>query len=203
MRKVGFACAIVSLLVCFFGCEPIVSFEATVLQVSSDGQYITVVQQESLAETGLFTVNVEQADIRDGKGEYPLSEIGPGDRVTVRYMGVAHNPDRHPDKFPASDVVLREYHSASFAATVLETLGNATTLLVEPEESSVERNTADRISVGLSDALIYGAKEAAWLNGPISPQDLNEGDKVIICYDGAIAESYPAQIMSCTLILME
>ncbi len=53
-------------------------------------------------------------------------------------------------------------------------------LLVEPEEGSVERNSADRIEVYLQD-------KTSW---PIP----RVGDKVLVVYDGQLQETYPARI---------
>ena len=82
----------------------------------------------------------------------------------------------------------QEQQSAVFLASVLEVTEK--TLLVEPEQDSVERASADRISVSL-------AQDAELLNlagDSRTPADIHVGDTVEITYDGVIAESYPAQI---------
>lgn len=66
----------------------------------------------------------------------------------------------------------------SFTAEVLEVHNNY--LLVEPEENSRERSSADKIQISLKD-------REPW---PI-PQ---VGDTVTVVYNGEIQEIYPAQI---------
>ena len=70
---------------------------------------------------------------------------------------------------------------AEFEAIVLE---NDTQLLVEPVEGSPERNSSDQIVLHL----------------PQSLDTLKPGDRIIIGYDGEIAESYPAQIFNVVYI---
>lgn len=68
--------------------------------------------------------------------------------------------------------------SYSFRATVLKTM--ASSILVQPAEDSNESKSADKISVSTQNLAIGF--------------DINEGDEIIVYYDGLIAESYPAQI---------
>lgn len=70
---------------------------------------------------------------------------------------------------------------AEFEAIVLE---NDTQLLVEPVEGSPERNSSDQIVLHLPQAL----------------ESLQPGDRIIVGYDGEIAESYPAQIFNVAFI---
>ena len=70
---------------------------------------------------------------------------------------------------------------AEFEAVVL---GNDTQLLVEPVEGSPERNSSDKIVLHLPQPL----------------DTLQPGDRIIIGYDGVIAESYPAQIFNVVYI---
>ena len=70
---------------------------------------------------------------------------------------------------------------AEFEAIVLE---NDTRLLVEPVEGSPERNSSDQIVLHLPQAL----------------DTLKPGDRIIVGYDGVIAESYPAQIFNVVYI---
>ena len=70
---------------------------------------------------------------------------------------------------------------AEFEAIVLE---NDTQLLVEPVEGSPERNSSDQIVLHLPQAL----------------DTLKPGDRIIVGYDGEIAESYPAQIFNVAFI---
>lgn len=67
---------------------------------------------------------------------------------------------------------------ATFQATILEIHDNY--YLVEPVEGSAELNSADQITVSITS-----------IN--VSPKP-KVGDILEIVYDGAIAESYPAQI---------
>lgn len=64
---------------------------------------------------------------------------------------------------------------AEFEAIVLE---NDTQLLVEPVEGSPERNSSDKIVLHLPQAV----------------ESLQPGDRILVGYNGEIAESYPAQI---------
>lgn len=70
---------------------------------------------------------------------------------------------------------------AEFEAIVLE---NDTQLLVEPVEGSPERNSSDKIVLHLPQPL----------------DTLKPGDRIIVGYDGEIAESYPAQIFNVAFI---
>lgn len=67
---------------------------------------------------------------------------------------------------------------STFQATILEIHDGY--YLVEPVEGSAERNSADQITVPMTD-----------MNASLEPE---VGDILEIEYDGSIAESYPAQI---------
>jgi len=83
----------------------------------------------------------------------------------------------------------------SFNANVLE--NGQSYLLVEPEDGSQELSSADKISISLGKATLVNA------NGDeIKVDDIKEGDRVQIFYDGQIAESYPAQIHNCSKIVL-
>ncbi|MDZ4132911.1 MAG: hypothetical protein U1E11_07210 [Dethiobacteria bacterium] len=81
-----------------------------------------------------------------------------------------------------SDQVDEEF---SFVATVLE--NNQSNLLVEPAEGSIELSSSDKFVVHVGDDIIAIAV----------------GDQVMIIYSGEIAESYPAQIWSFRVQLMD
>ncbi len=66
--------------------------------------------------------------------------------------------------------------TVTYQATILEIHDNS--YLVEPVEGSAELNSADQITVPMT-------------NMNVSPE---VGDTLEIVYDGEIAESYPAQI---------
>ena len=83
-----------------------------------------------------------------------------------------------------------ENKGSSFVATVLENNGNS--LLVEPREGSDELRSADKIVVYVKDAKLIGEDSKE-----INMEDITVGTQVEISYDGAIAESYPAQIRGC------
>ena len=68
--------------------------------------------------------------------------------------------------------------TATFQATIIEIQDDC--YLVEPVEGSVELNSADRITIPMT-------------NMEPSPEP-EVGDVLEIEYDGSIAESYPAQI---------
>lgn len=84
----------------------------------------------------------------------------------------------------------------SFVATVLES--NRSDLLVEPVENSAELSSADRIVVHLGDSVITDPEGIE-----IDVSKIEAGDKVKIIYDGSIAESYPAQIWSFRVQLID
>lgn len=75
----------------------------------------------------------------------------------------------------------------SFVANVLEI--NQSNLLVEPVEGSVELSSADRIVAHIGDAIIEDQE-----GDEVDITALEVEDKVMIFYDGMIAESYPALI---------
>lgn len=89
----------------------------------------------------------------------------------------------------------QEDDGVSFVATVLE--NNQSSLLVEPAEGSVELSSADRIVAHVSDAIIIDPEGIE-----VDITAVKVGDKVMIFYDGSIAESYPAQIWSFRVQLM-
>ena len=76
-----------------------------------------------------------------------------------------------------------------FTATVVES--GATWIVVQPDEGTLERNTANRIEVSLYVHYTDGNIAATGVQGTFSP-----GDRVRITYDGAIQEIYPARISS-------
>ncbi len=84
----------------------------------------------------------------------------------------------------------------SFFATVLE--NNQSNLLVEPAEGSAELSSADRIVVYLEDAMITDAQ-----GNKVDVIAIEIGSQVKIIYDGIIAESYPAQIRSYRVQIVE
>lgn len=83
----------------------------------------------------------------------------------------------------------------SFIGTVLE--NGADNLLVEPAEGSSELASADKIQVFIGENTQLSSKGKT-----ITPEDIEEGSRVEIFYNGAIAESYPAQINSCYKIVL-
>lgn len=86
-----------------------------------------------------------------------------------------------PDNFKDIDTLFYTYEendlTSSFTARIIELDDQAA--LVEPLEGESERQSADRIYVGIRDFENIGAKQ---------------GDLVQIFYTGCIMESYPAQI---------
>ncbi len=78
-----------------------------------------------------------------------------------------------------------------FVAIVLE--NNRSNLLVQPEKGSDVLRSADKITVYINDdvkLLDSQGKE-------IGIDDIGAGERVQVFFDGAIAESYPAQIHRC------
>lgn len=69
-----------------------------------------------------------------------------------------------------------------FKGTVLEVRDSS--ILVEPFEDEWERNSADQIDVGIGSLEMKEETKA----------ELKEGEEVLVGYNGAIAETYPAQL---------
>ncbi len=90
----------------------------------------------------------------------------------------------------------QEAEEYSFVATVLE--NNQSSLLVEPAEGSIELSSSDRIVAHVSDAMITDTK-----GNKVDITAIAVGDQVMIVYSGEIAESYPAQIWSFRVQLMD
>lgn len=90
----------------------------------------------------------------------------------------------------------RKDEESSFVATVLEI--NQSNLLVEPAEGSTELSSADRIVAHAGDAIFLDSEGAE-----VDISAVEVGDRVIIFYDGVIAESYPAQIWSFRVQIVE
>ncbi|MBM7581607.1 hypothetical protein JOD02_000430 [Caldicoprobacter guelmensis] len=80
---------------------------------------------------------------------------------------------------------------ASFNADVLE--NNQSSLLVQPVEGSRELSSADKIVVYINDDVKLVDSQGK----EIEVSQIKAGDKVQVFYNGAIAESYPAQIHKC------
>ncbi len=90
----------------------------------------------------------------------------------------------------------QEEEGVSFVATVLE--NNQSNLLVEPAQGSVELSSADRIVVHLGDAVIIDPQ-----GNEVNISVVEIGSQIKVLYDGSIAESYPAQIWSFRIQLMD
>ncbi len=71
-------------------------------------------------------------------------------------------------------------------------------MLVEPVEGSVELSSADRIVAHVGDAVITDPQ-----SDEVDITAVEAGRKVVIYYDGMIAESYPAQIWSFRIKLID
>lgn len=84
----------------------------------------------------------------------------------------------------------------TFEAEVIDTKD---TLLITPDEESNEIKSSDRISVGIPKDVKILNKEG----NAISKEDLKPGDILRISYNGAIAESYPAQITASSIELID
>jgi len=95
-----------------------------------------------------------------------------------------------------SDQEDEEFSFVAFVAAVLE--NNQSSLLVVPAEGSIELSSSDRIVAHVSDAIITDAK-----GNKVDITAIAVGDQVMIVYSGEIAESYPAQIWSFRVQLMD
>ena len=102
--------------------------------------------------------------------------------ITLSFVACGSQNANNTDS-PSSDNT-PDSEAVFFEATVLEVAENG--LLVEPAENSSERKSSDRISVSLSG--LDSSQSDALL------QEIIAGDIVEIEYNGAISESYPAQI---------
>ena len=87
-------------------------------------------------------------------------------------------------------------YEVNFAGTVLE--NNGTNLLIEPESGSDVLRSADKITVHVSGDMVLVDSQGR----EISIDSLETGDMIQILYDGAMAESYPAQINKCYKIVL-
>ncbi len=88
-----------------------------------------------------------------------------------------------------------QLYVTSFQALVIQTEDG---LLVKPDKNSSEYKSSDKISVRTGDTLIYDKDGRS-----IELKDLKDGDIVEIAYDGIIMESYPAQISSYSIKIMD
>jgi Protein of unknown function (DUF3221) len=82
----------------------------------------------------------------------------------------------------------------SFNATIIKVSDNS--ILVTPDEGSSELNSADLISVSIREK----TKIVDENKNELDKDSLKVNQKVVIYYDGLIAESYPAQIINCNKI---
>ena len=80
-------------------------------------------------------------------------------------------------------------------ATVLENTG---ALIVEPQESTDEYKSSDKIVVHTNNAIVLNSEGLK-----IMPSDIVAGQTVQITYNGQIAESYPAQIWADKITIVE
>lgn len=90
----------------------------------------------------------------------------------------------------SADTGAQELNRQELHAVVLERMENG--LLVEPEEGSPERRSSDKLVAGASQAKLYDE-----LGNAIGLTEFREGDRVRVVYDGAIQETYPAQLATC------
>lgn len=86
-------------------------------------------------------------------------------------------------------------NEATFLAEVVE---NETGLLVTPLEGEPELNSADLFSVDVKDATLLDEE-----GNEIEVADLQVGMIVEIDYNGRIMESYPAQIISSKIEIVQ
>lgn len=82
-------------------------------------------------------------------------------------------------------------NNVTFNAVIVEVKENS--ILVTPEEGSNELKSADLIVVLIREK----TKIIDENKNKLAITDLKENQKVVIYYDGLIAESYPAQILNC------
>lgn len=85
----------------------------------------------------------------------------------------------------------------SFNAVILEVTENS--ILVRPDEGSSELRSADLISAAIREK----TKIIDENKNKLDKTDLKANQKVVIYYDGLIAESYPAQIFNCHKIKVQ
>lgn len=84
----------------------------------------------------------------------------------------------------------------SFVASILEVYQSS--LLVEPAEGSAELGSADRFIAHLGGAVIEDQE-----GNEVNITAVEVGDRVVIFYDGAVAESYPVQVWPFRVQLMD
>jgi len=82
-----------------------------------------------------------------------------------------------------------------FKAEIIET---GDSLLITPDEDSNEFRSSDKISVSINDAKLLNVDGEG-----ITKEDFKVGDIIEVTYNGAILESYPAQISASSIKLVD
>ncbi len=81
--------------------------------------------------------------------------------------------------------------AVTFKAEVIE---NKETLLIAPDKDSNEYKSSDKMTVNLTDTVITDKD-----GKKITKEEIKQGDRVEITYNGLVLESYPAQIGAATI----
>lgn len=89
---------------------------------------------------------------------------------------------------------IQKADKVTFSATIMRVDENA--VLVRPGQDTSEYESADLISVGLSNAEVTDSKGSL-----LALSSLTVGLKVDVTYGGTLLESYPAQITDCTKLV--
>lgn len=211
MKKIILLWSVIMISLIFAGCskktvmigEMDMDFTNADLKEGTTGNQITLNQEQSqelyhkLADIEFIqdNSNKNQTDwdfwISFNKNNDVVKEFGIYGEDTLEYDGALY---KSKNKAIDKDY-LNSFFYYTFHARVLDKENG---LLIAPEKNTSEAKSSDKIFVGLVNTKIYG------LNGKEMPADqFMVGDRIKVTYNGIIAESYPAQISSNEIEVVE
>lgn len=211
MKKIIFLWSVLIISLIFVGCskktvmigEMDMEFTSADLKEGKTGNQVTLNQDQtqelynSLADIEFIQDNSNKKNrdwdfwIAFNQDTEVIKEFGIYGEDTLKYDGKLY---KSKDKAINKDY-LNSYFYYSFHARVLDKENG---LLITPEKNTMEAKSSDKISVGLTDTKIYG------MDGKEMTLDqFMVGDRIKVTYNGMIAESYPAQISSYEIEVVE
>ena len=222
MKKIVITILILLVGLVLGGCNPVKKSDlgAEPTQMAEDGFSIadlsidyTEIELTDGTNGNIVVLNQEQATgLYDMLKNIPfqktvLPSIGPGWSYSIEFMknGIISESIVIKDEITISykDAIYQasagtinmDYLSSllnySFRAEVIST---GETLLVTPSEDSNEAKSSDKIAVSLADAQHGKAQLTDAKGAAMTKEELKQGDIIVVTYNGAMAESYPAQI---------
>jgi len=211
MKKIILLWSVLVISLIFAGCskktlmigEMDMDFTGAILKDGKTGNQVTLDQEQSkelysrLADIKFIqeNSNPNQTDwdyqISFHKDNDVVKEFGIYGEDTLEYDGFFYKSKTNSmDKN-----YLDSFFYYTFYARVLDKENG---LLIAPDKNSAEAKSSDKISVGLTETKIYG------LDGKAMASDqFMVGDRIKVTYNGMIAESYPAQISSNEIEVVE